>query len=150
MKKLAGNPGKRALNNKEPKPEKSKVPSAPSHLNAVASREWKRIAKELHRLGVLTQLDRAALAAYCSAYADYVKAEKELTKSGEVINSSEGNAYQSPWMGIKKRSMDQMIKFGTEFGLTPSSRVRIKADGADPEEEKEARLFPHAGKGTKK
>ncbi len=30
--------------------------------------EWKRLAQEMHRLGIISQLDRAALAAYCQAY----------------------------------------------------------------------------------
>ncbi len=148
MKKLEGNPGKRALNKKEPQPE-AKIPECPRHLSGTARSEWLRIVKILYRLRVISELDRAALAAYCTAYADYVKASKELKKQGEVIRSGEGNSYQNPWMAIKKRSMDQMVKFGSEFGLTPSSRVRLRVEGADAEEEKEKELFPHTGKVSK-
>ena len=149
MKRLQGNPGKRTLNAKEPRPE-AKIPKCPSHLIGAARAEWTRIVKILYRMRVITELDRATLAAYCTAYADYVKAEKQLKSQGIVIRSAGGSRYQNPWMGIKKRSMDQMVKFGAEFGLTPSSRARLRVEGLDEEEEKEKQLFPHAQKGTKK
>jgi phage terminase small subunit len=37
--------------------------------------------------------------------------------------------------------MDQIIKFYAEFGMTPSSRSRVKADIATDEEELEKMLF---------
>jgi phage terminase small subunit len=44
-------------------------------------------------------------------------------------------------MAIKKRSMDQMVKFAAEFGMTPSSRSRVKVDIPSEEEELEKMLF---------
>ena len=35
------------------------------HLSAVARAEWERVAETLHRMRVLTTVDRAALAASC-------------------------------------------------------------------------------------
>ena len=51
LKVLEGNPGKRALNDTEPKPEK-KAPKCPTWLNKEAKKEWKRIATELEALGI--------------------------------------------------------------------------------------------------
>ena len=140
IKELEGNPGKRALNKKEPKPE-SAIPTCPNHLKGVASQEWRRVTRELYALGVLTRVDRAALAAYCTAYKDYVQAENKLKKEGAVIISDKGGLYQNPWMAIKKRSMDQMVKFASEFGMTPSSRSRVQVDIPSEEEELEKMLF---------
>jgi len=140
VKKLEGNPGKRALNKKEPKAESS-VPSCPEHLKGEARQEWTRITKELHKLGLLTQVDRAALASYCTAYGHWVDAEKHLEEEDAVIITDKGNMVQNPYMQISKRSMDQMVKFAAEFGMTPSSRSRVKVDAPDAEDELERMLF---------
>lgn len=127
LKTLAGNPGKRALNDKEPKPD-IVIPACPPHLKGEARAEWDRITKQLYELKIISELDLAALAVCCTAWADYVKACKTLDKEGEVIISDQGGLYQNPWVAIKKRSMDQVQKFYAEFGMTPSSRTRVKVD----------------------
>jgi phage terminase small subunit len=63
---LTGNPGKRPLNEDEPKPEAA-IPECPPELSSFARKEWDRLATELGSLRILTNLDRAALAAYCTA-----------------------------------------------------------------------------------
>jgi P27 family predicted phage terminase small subunit len=140
MKQLEGNPGKRALNKREPKVE-SKIPACPNHLKGAARTEWNTLTKELHALGLISNVDRAALAICCTAWADYVKASNKLVKQGEVIISEKGGMYQNPWVAIKKRSMDQVIKFYAEFGMTPSSRSRVKVDAPDEEDKMTAFLF---------
>jgi P27 family predicted phage terminase small subunit len=142
LKKLEGNPGHRVINKKEPKPT-SVIPSCPNHLTGTARQEWARVTKELHALGVIARVDRAALAVYCTAYKDYVDAENIIKEQGAVIMSDKGGMYQNPWMGIKKRSMDQMVKFASEFGMTPSSRSRVKVETPSEEEELEKMLFGH-------
>jgi phage terminase small subunit len=68
LKLLTGNPGKRPLNNNEPHPEVA-IPDCPLELGPVAKQEWDRMAAQLGPLRMITQLDRAALASYCAAYA---------------------------------------------------------------------------------
>ena len=142
LKRRQGNPGKRALNNKEPRMD-PQIPSCPPHLKGEARREWNRTAELLRRIGLITLLDRAVLSAYCTAYADYVQACEQLNKSSAVIKGEEGGQYQNPWVAIKKRSMDQIVKIGSELGLTPSSRGRVQVAGLETEDEKEQRLFPN-------
>ena len=73
LKLLEGNPGKRKLNDKEPKPEK-KAPSCPKWLETEAKKEWRRLAKKMELMGVLTEVDMAAFAGYCQAYARWKEA----------------------------------------------------------------------------
>jgi len=128
LKVLSGNPGKRPLNSNEPKPQ-VRIPSCPAHLNAAARGEWRRIAGELAGLGLLTGVDRAALAAYCQAYGRWVEAERKLKKAGDLTETTtNGNLIQSPLVGIANTAMDLMRKFLVEFGMTPSSRSRISTD----------------------
>ena len=68
IKELEGNPGKRPLNTKEPKPVK-KAPSCPSGWNRKPKKEWRRLAKQMEQIGILTEVDMAAFAGYCQAYA---------------------------------------------------------------------------------
>jgi P27 family predicted phage terminase small subunit len=140
LKELEGNPGKRAVNKKEPKPDVA-IPSCPNHLTGVAKQEWNRVTKELAKLGLITNVDRAALAAYCTAYKDYVRAENELKEGGQVIFTEKGGAYQNPWVGIKNSAIEKMIKIGVEFELTPSSRVRLQVEKPNEENEMAGFLF---------
>ena len=73
LKHLTGNPGKRPINENEPRPELT-IPDCPVELSLLAQREWNWLVAELGPLRILTQLDRAALAAYCGAYALWAEA----------------------------------------------------------------------------
>ena len=81
LKVLTGNPGKRPLNADEPQPEAT-IPDCPPELSPVARKEWDRFVAELGALRMLTHLDRAALAAYCAAYALWAEANEAIQKYG--------------------------------------------------------------------
>lgn len=139
LKVLRGNPGKRPLNDREPQPRRV-TPRMPDHLSPEAKKEWRRMAKRLAKLGLLTEIDGAALAAYCTAYGRWVEAERNVQKYGTVMLSPDkGWPVQSPYLSIANKAMEQMHKFLTEFGMTPSSRSRIQVEppqeAADPFEE---------------
>jgi P27 family predicted phage terminase small subunit len=134
IRELEGNRGKRPLNQGEPKPKG--IPTCPSHLDADAKREWKRIGPELMRLGLLTAVDRAALAAYCAAYSRWAAAERNVQKFGVVIKAPRtGTPMHNPYVQVANTSLDQMRKFAIEFGLTPASRSRIQADPLPSDED---------------
>lgn len=124
LKELQGNPGHRPLNKREPKP--TGTPTCPSHLDKEAKKEWKRISVELTSLGLLTSVDRAALAAYCAAYSRWARAETNIQKFGDVIKTPNGFAAPNPYVTIANRALDHMRKFAIEFGLTPASRSRLQ------------------------
>ncbi len=132
---LMGNPGKRPLPKNEPKPPPVS-PRVPSFLTKDAKKEWKRIAPQLERLGLLTQMDMAALAGYCESYAQWKKAVEFMHKHGEVypIKNEDGTVkylQQVPQVSIANKALHQIRVFCSEFGLTPSSRSRIQVPGAD-------------------
>jgi len=125
LKLLRGNPGKRKLSSTEPDPP-TEIPSCPKYLNKIARVEWKRMAKQLLALGLISQLDRAFLAGYCTAYATWAEAEEQLEQYGKVFKSPSGYPMASPYLAIRDRALEQMRAFGTEFGMSPSSRSRVK------------------------
>jgi P27 family predicted phage terminase small subunit len=130
-KALEGNAGKRPPNDREPRP-RAGVIRMPPHLEGEAAEEWSRISAELKAAGVLTMLDAAALAAYCQAWGRWVEAETQLRKHGPVVKSPSGYPIQNPYLAIANGAMKQMLAFMVEFGLTPSSRSRIRAEPDAP------------------
>jgi P27 family predicted phage terminase small subunit len=126
LKLIDGNPGKRPLNAREPKPAHA-VPTCPAHLNPTAKAEWKRLARQMHVLGIISQLDRAALAAYCQAYGRWVEAERKLKETPALIKLPSGYIQPSPWLGIANKQLEIMHKFMTDLGLSPASRSRVAA-----------------------
>ena len=128
LKVLTGNPGKRPLNTNEPRPEVA-VPDCPVELGPVARTEWDRLAVELSSLRILTNLDRAALAAYCGAYAMWAEATEAIQKFGTMVKSPSGYPVQSPYVSIANRQAEIMMRIASEFGFTPASRSRISAPG---------------------
>lgn len=125
LKKLEGNPGKRPLNEREPTPRRA-MPRCPHHLAGEARKEWRRVVRELYAVGLLTQVDRAALAAYCQLYARWIAAEKEIESDGLTMITAKGGVMQNPAVRIAATALDGMRKYLIEFGMTPSSRSRIK------------------------
>ncbi len=127
LKLLEGNPGKRPLNAKEPKPEK-KAPRCLPWLEPEAKKEWKRMSKTLETMGVLTQVDGAAFAGYCQAYARWKEAEEFLSKHGTIFKTPSGYIQQVPQVSIAQTYLKVMKDFCSEFGLTPAARTRIQID----------------------
>lgn len=140
LKLLAGNPGKRAINHAEPKP-RVVMPKPPEHLSDEEKEKWKSTVRELHPLGLVTTIDKDALAMYCTIYVRWIKAEKIVREKGEIIKTAAGNIIQNPYLSIANRALDQLNKLGAEFGMTPSSRSRVKTEMMDPEHELEKMLF---------
>lgn len=133
VKRAAGNPGSRPLNDREPEPTAG-IPPCPSQLGKIAKAEWRRIANELLDNGLLTQVDRAALAAYCMAFERMLRAEAEVqayirdpnNPDQSMMMPTKAGYIQHPAIGIANRAAELMKAYLVEFGLTPSSRSRIR------------------------
>lgn len=135
LKLIAGNPGKRPLNKREPQ-FSQEIPECPLHLDAVAQEEWNRVAPELHRNHLLTAADRAALAAYCQAWSRWVEATQKVQQMGLVvlINQTKdrktgemkgGQPAPNPYLRIAERASAELRAYLVEFGMSPSSRSRV-------------------------
>ena len=149
---LHGNPGKRnlgAMLDETVRPA-VEIPVMPSHLAEEAKREWRRITKHLEVLGLISQIDRAALAGYCSAWGDYVWAETRIAQlngaqkvgdqelaadatgeRGRIWDTPSGYKQISVPMQIRNRALEMMAKFLAEFGMSPAARSRVTA--SDPQ-----------------
>lgn len=107
-----------------------KMPTCPRFLSKAAKSEWRRVARELHDVGLLKTVDRAALAAYCDAFGRWVALVEKLdvaTAGDElVLETSKGYQYQNPLYGMAASAKAEMIRFGSLFGLNPSARTRVE------------------------
>lgn len=134
LKVLEGNPGKRELNENEPKP-KPKAPSCPKWLEDEAKKEWRRMNKQLEGLGLLTEVDMTAFAGYCQAYARWKESEEFITKHGAIVKTPSGYWQQVPQVSIAQTYLRIMNRFCEQFGLTPSSRSRLTADNGNSDDD---------------
>lgn len=113
-------------------------PECPQWLLAEAKKEWERLADLMNQMGVLTEVDMAAFAAYCQSYARWKEAQEHITPEGSTFETDKGYQQQTPWVGIAKTNQKLMLQATSEFGLTPSSGSRIvagNAKGKEPEDE---------------
>ena len=124
IRRARGNPGKRAWNHNEPMPPDAQ-PRCPRHLSAVAQKEWRRLANTLHKMGVLTTVDRAALAGYCAAYGRWAEAEEKLKETSALYKTPSGHIQQSPWLNVANKQLELMGRFMVELGITRASRSRV-------------------------
>lgn len=116
------------------------IPGCPPHLQPEAKREWKRVSVELEALGLISKIDRGALSGYCSAWAETVHCERKISEynnadpkgeAGLVGTTPSGYQQMSIWVQIRNRAYDRMMKFASEFGMSPSARSRVTASEND-------------------
>lgn len=118
-------------NHHEPAAPKEK-PACPAYLDRIGKAEWKWLIKSLDDLGVLSRVDRDSLATYCQTYSEWRKAVKQCQDEGawyEVVDR-QGNqiSRRHEWDRIREQTAEAMRKWLVEFGLTPSSRSRLKVE----------------------
>ena len=125
-KKLAGNPGKRKLNNAEPEFTELTHVDPPEWLSELAIGMWQTVSAELCREGVLSITDLHNLEAFCSAYGNWRTAQLEVIADGPTLfDVNTGKKYKNPAMTAANEAMKQMATFGSLLGLDPSSRQRL-------------------------
>jgi P27 family predicted phage terminase small subunit len=134
LKKLRGNPGKRALPQNEPQPAPATAADCPDYLDAVGKAMWKRVAPELVTLGLLSVLDVAQLAAYCQSFSRRRAIEKEIRKT------TVADALRQGLLRAAREEQSLMMSIGGKFGFTPADRTRVATPTAqalekDPFEE---------------
>ena len=123
IKLLTGNPGKRKVNTREPKPAAG-APTCPGWLNRAAKVEWRRILKD-SPVGLVTKLDRQVLAQYCQNVARIAELEQIVDEQGYTFLSEKGYVCQRPEMGMLKNLQTIQRALCAELGFSPSSRSRV-------------------------
>lgn len=134
LKILEGNPGHRPLNENEPKPRKSKI-KCPNYIrqDRIAKQEWDRITPELYILNLLTVVDRVSIEILCTQYSIYRWAMADIKENGLTVPNTRRGIKPNPSLAIAREAAKIIKAIVVEFGLTPSSRVRL--DVSNPTDE---------------
>jgi len=150
LKLLEGNAGKRALDLSAGVNPRVEIPDAPRHLGKEARKEWKRITPILEELGLITGLDRTALAMYCQAAGRLHELEMAFNGQvarleGEDVNyvdavykasyavTPSGYAQQSVMVQLLSKHRAEVNRYLMHFGLSPAARARVQASNyVDP------------------
>jgi P27 family predicted phage terminase small subunit len=142
---LEGNPGKRPIKNEvKPAPVSS---GKPKFLKGEAADEWSRVSVKLERLGLLTEIDSTALAAYCQAYARWVQLEADADRAiaehdGQTTyDLRNGATTVHPQIAAAANMMKVMASLLSKFGMSPSDRAGLVVDKQEDEAEGMASLL---------
>lgn len=109
-------------------------PEAPEWLTDEAAAEWGRVLPGLARLELLKPEDRAALAAYCEAWATFRQATELVQREGLTIEAKQGTLTH-PAVGIARAAGREVRAWAAHFGLTPSSEQALSRGADDGEED---------------
>jgi P27 family predicted phage terminase small subunit len=154
LKLIRGNPGHRPPPAGEPKPMAT-IPKCPRHLNKEARAEWRRMAKVLDELGILTIIDKAVFVSYCQAWAT-LKQAREIADNMEIMIPSKemviekpdgtkiikkGGLVNNPIYKLIDMQNTAMMKALVEMGMSPSSRSRVKVAEKPKDEGLKGRFF---------
>lgn len=135
LKLIKGNPGKRAINKHEPKPEDAGI-EPPYWLNPEAAAVWNEIAPNLSGVGLLTVADIHMLGMGCIAIAQFRTAANqtgdELVKAKTVEDKDgapvEIGHHVNPWLVAQSMSFKQAMAVLAQFGMSPAARSRVVAE----------------------
>lgn len=126
---LEGNPGKRPLNKREPKP-RIRTPKAPAYLDLYAKAHWDELIPELEHIpGLLTAVDGGMLTLLCQTYSEWRMADEIIQRDGLTVETK-GGTWARPEVKIRDSASKRYRAMAAEFGLTPSSRSRISLGSA--------------------
>lgn len=105
----------------------------PDHLDEVARIEWLRVAGELHNIELTTSLDLTLLEQYCVVYSQWRAAIDDLQQYGAVQKTKTGYSQQTGYFTVAVKLGKEVRDIAREFGLTPSSRTRLRIHGQGSE-----------------
>lgn len=106
-------------------------PQAPAHLNERELEIWNMTIKLLMPLRILKEVDSAVIGAYCSSYAKWEAAEKEIQSSDSILEglcvlNEEGRPRSiNPLVILSRDAHRDMVFYAAQIGMTPASRMKM-------------------------
>lgn len=123
---IKGNPSGRPLPENEPKPKVAK-PRLPRGASARVKKHWVNISEVLLQYGLLTEMDHIAFRILCEYLAEYEECNEEINKRGRMVKGQKSTAVRHPLITVRNQAWDNVYRILGDFGMTPSSRARVKS-----------------------
>ena len=118
-------------NKDEPMPERG-IAEMPAHLPDKAKTAWRELSATLDDMGVLTIADGKALEQLCSTYNEWRELIKLIDRDGYTYKTTGRGGDEmikaNPAVALAGNAQQRIRAMMIEFGLTPSSRARVKAE----------------------
>ena len=140
LNELHGNPGKRKINNREPRPDPlTKMPYAPLYFNKRARDFWHKVGRRLIDVNILTAIDLPAFETYCYTFEIMRTAADRIANDGGEMRLSDlsphGEKKLSHLWKIYKQAAAEVKSWSSHFGLTAGTRPNIRVYGKGSGEE---------------
>lgn len=118
--------------------------TAPSYLTAARKKEFDRLAKELVRLNIFSNLDVDSLARYIDSKTQYIQLVKEIKKikPTDIIELPDGskkvvaNEDYPKLMRTKNNLFNECRAAASDLGLTITSRLKLVIPKTEEEKPK--------------
>lgn len=113
----------------------------PKFLGEYGEDEWYRVGPLLIEARLLTEADLAAFATYCMTLNVLIESKKAIDRDGMTIEGKYGKV-RNPALASFASATSALTSLAAQFGMTPSSRARIKLPAKDDIPELGALLGP--------
>jgi P27 family predicted phage terminase small subunit len=125
LKLLQGNPGKKPLPKNEPQVTGS--PECPKGLSPKARAQFAKMKAYLEAVpGLVGSTDSLGISMLASTWAEMIEASRHVEEEGLFLTSELGIPYQNPWLSIRRKAEDHLLKLLDRFGLNPAARAKVQ------------------------
>lgn len=103
-------------------------PKCPAWLPKSGKKYWKEVAPQLVKVGLISEIDGAIFALHCDSAGKYEEVTRRLKELDDLVASTpQGFLVQDVMFTIRNKLWDQVLRSGSEFGLSPAARSKVKA-----------------------
>jgi P27 family predicted phage terminase small subunit len=125
IKKLRGNPGKRAADLTAGVVLPPSLPSAPDHLPEAAKAIFNETAALLFAIGTMTKADAPGLARYAFNSSLVRQAHRDLATEPTFVIAANGAVTSHPSVRLLREFEPLLAKWETEMGMTAAARSKV-------------------------
>lgn len=97
---------------------------APSGLGTEGAKVWRKVVKELKKVGIVKDIDRYNLIMFCQFWETYLQAQQEVIDNGATVMRESGPA-KNPAYNVMNDSASKLITLSNQLGLTFTSRAQM-------------------------